>query len=409
MNSTHIAKDAAEPRLTSYRWFVLLLCWLCFVLTSVDRSAWGPSSLDVGKSLAVPLASLGVFATTYYIGYVISNAGGGWLGDKFGGRNIISISLVGAGLFMHAFGSTTSAAVGIVVQGLVGFFAGAEYSAGIKLLTSWFRQKELGKVMGIYTSATALGVLVANTVVPRLIRHYDWTTSYHVFGAVSVVVGILCYIVLRAGPVFTAPTVKANGAKAGYAELFKNKDLMLVALSGFGGFWGTYGFVTWSNALMIKGHGISPITAGTIVSIYAVMGIFGKPLIGWISDKFDGARRVPAMIMYALFAIMLVVFGLMKSETGFMLAAPLLGLGAYCYLPMVVALVPDLVGTKNVGLAAGVINALWQLGSMLVPVVVGGVFAATHHNFLAALGTLAIGPVIALITMYFVNERSASA
>ncbi len=50
-----------------YRWVVLVLCWLAFTMTSVDRSTWGPASVFVGEDLGVPLASLGVFATAYYI------------------------------------------------------------------------------------------------------------------------------------------------------------------------------------------------------------------------------------------------------------------------------------------------------------------------------------------------------
>jgi sugar phosphate permease len=95
-------------------------------LTSADRSAWGPSSLFVGKDLGVPLASLGVFAAAYYTGYVISNAGSGVLIDRIGARTLISASLVGAGMFMFLFGSTPSAGIGIAIQAAVGVFAGAE-------------------------------------------------------------------------------------------------------------------------------------------------------------------------------------------------------------------------------------------------------------------------------------------
>jgi hypothetical protein len=70
-----------EGTRSRYRWMVLLLFWLAFTMfwlaftmASVDRSTWGPASVFVGKDLSVPLASLGVFATSYYIGYVISNA-----------------------------------------------------------------------------------------------------------------------------------------------------------------------------------------------------------------------------------------------------------------------------------------------------------------------------------------------
>lgn len=387
-----------------YRWVVLVLCWLAFTMTSIDRSTWGPASIFIGEDLGVPLASLGLFATFYYIGYVASNAGSGFLTDKVGGRLLITVSLVGAGASMIFFGSTTSAAIGMGIQALIGLFAGAEYAAGIKLISSWFRPEELGKAMGIYTSATSLGVVVANTAVPYLIEHYSWHASYLLFGGISIVAGLVCYAILRPGPVVTRKTHTAGGRSA-LRELARNKNLLLLALAGFGGFWGTYGFITWSNALMIKGHGIDPAVAGGIVAIYAALGVLGKPLIGWIADKFNGARRIPTMVVLGCFSVMLVVFGLLDDAVAFFIAAPLLGLGAYCYLPLIVALVPRLVSSNVVGSAAGMTNAMWQIGSVLVPLAVGAVFAATDNSFMAALITLAAGPFLGMIIMYFVNER----
>jgi len=43
-------------------------------MTSVDRSTWGPASVAVSHSPAVPLAAIGVFATAYYVGYVVSDS-----------------------------------------------------------------------------------------------------------------------------------------------------------------------------------------------------------------------------------------------------------------------------------------------------------------------------------------------
>ncbi|YCI01025.1 MFS transporter (plasmid) [Arthrobacter sp. D2-10] len=374
-------------------------------MTSLDRSTWGPSSIFVGEDLGVPLASLGVFATGYYIGYVVSISGGGILTDKFGGRTIIAVSLVGAGSFMFVFGSTTSAVIGILVQGTVGLFAGAEYAAGIKLISSWFKPHQLGKVMGIYTSAVSLGVVIANTAVPALIDLYGWTASYHVFGVVSVIVGIVCYVVLRPGPIVTRSSRAAG--KSTFRTLVGNKNLVLLALAGFGGFWGAYGFITWSNALIIKGHGIDPAVAGGIVALYAALGVLGKPIMGWVSDYFNASRRVPAMIVYAVFAVTLLIFGLMNNATAFLIVAPLLGLGASCFMPLMVALVPRLVGSEMIGTAAGFMSGFWQLGSVLVPLAVGGVFALTGQSFFAAFATLAAGPAVAILFMYFVNERPA--
>ena len=94
-----------------YRWVVLTLSWAAFTMTSVDRSLWGPASVAVGRHLGVSLAGLGIFATGYYIGYVLSSASGGVLTDWLGGRVVLSCSLFVAGAFMLLFGEADSIAL----------------------------------------------------------------------------------------------------------------------------------------------------------------------------------------------------------------------------------------------------------------------------------------------------------
>jgi sugar phosphate permease len=96
--------------------------------------------------------------------------------------------MLGAGAFMMLFGATSSAAIGITVQAITGLFAGADYAAGIKLLASWFEPRELGMVMGVFTTATSLGAVIANAIVPSVIEKSGWQTSYHAFGLLSIVV-----------------------------------------------------------------------------------------------------------------------------------------------------------------------------------------------------------------------------
>jgi ACS family glucarate transporter-like MFS transporter len=70
-----------------------------FTMTSVDRSTWGPAAGSIGQDLGVELAALGLFTTTYYIGYVLSNACGGFLANWLGPRIIISGSILFSGGF----------------------------------------------------------------------------------------------------------------------------------------------------------------------------------------------------------------------------------------------------------------------------------------------------------------------
>lgn len=386
-----------------YRWVVLLLSWAAFTMTAVDRSTWGPASVAVGEHLGVSLAGLGVFATGYYVGYVISNAGGGFLTDWLGGRVVIACTLFVAGGFMILFGETTSVAMGIAFQACIGVFAGCDYSAGVKLISQWFPAKDRGFAMGIFMTATSLGTVIANAIVPSLIESSGWRTSYHVFGAASMVVAVLCFFLLRNG----------NEAAAGaarevpkFGSLLRNRDLFLLGLAGFGGLWGTYGFITWSNALMIKGSHVSPVQAGAVVAIFGIAAVVAKPLIGVISDVFGGKRKVLTMVVLGAFVVTLLVFGSASSLTAFMWIAPFLGIAAYVYSPLMVALIPNLSGVRLSGSAAGATNAFWQLGSTIVPVVLGAVFQATGSFFLA-FATLAAGPLLGMLLMLGVREHGA--
>ncbi|MGW2207475.1 MFS transporter [Streptomyces sp. NPDC001774] len=381
---------------------MLLLSWAAFTMTAVDRSTWGPASVSVGEHFGVSLAGLGVFATGYYIGYVVSNACGGVLTDWIGGRVVLSSTLFAAGGFMILFGETSSAALGITFQACIGVFAGCDYSAGVKLISQWFGPASRGFALGVFMTATSLGTVIANAVVPGLIEASGWRASYHVFGISSMVVAVLCSVFLRNG------TGAGTGAEPGrlprLGPLLRNRDLVFLGLAGFGGLWGTYGFITWSNALMVKGSGISPAEAGGVVAVFAVVAVVAKPLIGIATDRFCGGRRkVPAVFVLGSFAVALLLFGTAESLTACLWIAPFLGIAAYVYSPLMVALIPQLSGVRLAGSAAGTTNAFWQLGSTVVPVVVGAVFQSTH-SFPAAFATLAAGPLLGMLLMLAVRE-----
>ncbi|TVT37487.1 MFS transporter [Amycolatopsis rhizosphaerae] len=379
---------SAKP--TPYRWVVLLLCWAAFTMTSVDRSTWGPAAAAVSDSWHVPLAALGIFATCYYIGYVLSNAAGGFLTDWVGSRLVLGLSLLVAGSLMIVFGSTTSIPVGITVQGLVGLFAGVEFSAGMKLITTWLPEREIGLASGIFMTATSLGTVIANAVVPTLIKHGNWGASYHLFGGVTVVLAVLCTVFLRNG---TAVRGDARRALPDLRPLLRNRDLLLLGLAGFGGLWGTYGFVTWSNTLMMKGSHLSGVDAGLVVVIFSGVAVAVKPLVGWVTDRLGLGMRLPIMAILLLFTASLLVFGAMRSYGAFLAVAPVLGIAAYAYSPLTAAMIPKLAGGRLAGSAAGAVNAVWQLGSVLVPAAVGPVFRATG-SFYAAFALLAAGPLL---------------
>jgi sugar phosphate permease len=378
----------------------LFLAWFAFLLSFIDRLAWANVAVAVGQSLGMTVAALGVFVTSFYVGYVTSNAIGGFFVDRFGGRLMLMLGLVLLGLFTYCFGYVRSVGAGIALQVLMGLAAGVDYAACIKLLTVWFGIRDRGRAVGLFLTATSLGVVTTNLIVPALLKAFGWIGVYQRLGVITVVCGVICFVLLRDTP---SSASERSNEKLNFAVLFHNRELLLLSAAGFGALWGTWGVAFWANALLVKGHGFSIEKASLVVALFGVGAVVAKPLVGLISDYLGGIRRVPILICLAGFVVMLLVFGALRTDTAFMLAAPILGVFAFVYSPLMAAFIAEVAGRQLAGSATGLTNSSWQLGSAIVPLAVGAVYHASH-SFYAAFVTLAVGPLLGSLAMLLVRE-----
>jgi sugar phosphate permease len=402
VDSVHAA-PAAQAEGSYYRWVLLAVVWAAFLLSYVDRIAWSSVAAPVGHSLGLSVSMLGAFVTAFYVGYVLANIAGGIMTDVLGGRTMLTLALVPLGVFTFSFGFTQTLWAGIVIQFAMGMAAGADYSAGMKIIAAWFR-KDRGRAMGLYTTATSLAVVLTNATVPTLSEWVGWPNAFRLLGGITLVCALLAWTVLRDAPSGEPPLARIKAGDV--LTLLKSRSLVLLAIAGGGGLWATVGFGAWGNALMTKQYGISPVAAGSIVACFGIGAVIAKPVLGWLSDIYNGARKTISILCLAAFAVMLFVFGQCFTAPQFYLLAPLLGAVAFGYTPVLMAQVSDASGRNSAGAAAGLTNAIWQSGSAVSPLVVGYFYQQTH-SFSIALLTLAVGPMVAVVALSFLPGRSS--
>jgi sugar phosphate permease len=382
-----------------YRWVVLFIAWLSFLFSFMDRLTWANVAVSAGQSLGLSVAQLGVFVTAFYVGYVICNAVGGVMSDIVGGRATLTISMLALGASTFLFGFTSSLTMGITLQAVMGLAAGADYASCVKLIVNWFDRSSRGRAMGLLLVASSLGVTATNAIVPTLAAWVGWRGVYQALGIATVLVGVIAYALLRDRP-SDHPAIAAKAPPIG--PLLRDRNVLLLTLTGFGAFWGTWGFAFWANALMIRGHGLTAVEAGLVMSLAGIAAMIGKPLIGLLADWLGGKEKWLTIGTLALFAAMLLVFGTLHDRLAFQIAAPLLGFGAFVYSPLLAVMVADVAGAALAGSATGLTASVWQLGSAIVPVVVGVIFQATG-SFMAAFATLAAGPALAILCLLFLK------
>jgi sugar phosphate permease len=378
---------------------ILALTWLALLICFVDRLAWGNVALDAGRSLGMELTALGAFVTAFYAGYVLSNAAFGFLTDAIGPRVVLGVGLLALGALTFLFGFTRSFIMGACIQALMGLASGVDYSAGVKLNTAWFDKLQRGTAFGIYLTATSLAVVVTNSTVPLLAERWSWRGAYEALGSATVLVSVACLAFLKNVP---ASEKRATNTRPTFALLARKPGLVLVAIAGYGAMWGTWGFTFWANALMVKGRGLKAAEAASIMVMFGVGAVVAKPVIGAVSDWLGGRRKMLVVACLGGFAPALLAFGWTNSAEAFRYLAPALGVFAFVYSPLMGAVVAELAGAELAASATGLTNALWQLGSVTVPVVVGAVFQSTH-SFHAAFVALAAGPAVGAVVMALVR------
>jgi MFS family permease len=184
--------------------------------------------------------------------------------------------------------------------------------------------------------------------------------------------------------------------------LFRDRTMLLLGLAGFGALWGTWGFAFWAGALMTRGYGLSVTQAGYVVALFGAGAVVAKPAIGLVSDLL-GQRKWLVVICLGFFVATLLVFSQLSTLTAFKVMAPVLGIGAFAYSPLMNTMVAEAAGRGLAASGAGLTNAFWGLGNVIVPTVVGLVYQATG-SFASAFVTLAAGPLFGAVCMVFIRE-----
>ena len=413
MSSDNAAIDTSDAvrvdvqSLFTYRWVILSVAFSVLITSFTVRVAWGNAAVYVGQSLSLQPTAIGAVVTAFFVGYVLANSFGGFAADRFGPSIAITCALVPLGIFTFCFGFVTNLYQAIALQTLMGLSAGVNFAATTKIVCAWFPPLRRGGAFGLMATASSLPVIVANATFPYVLQHFSWNQLYRGIGCFAILVATICFFTLRNDPPNRVVQYRKDAATPRMAatvwQIIQNRNLIIFTFAGFGATWGTWGFTFWANALLVKGHGFSPTTAGEIMTIFGIGGFIAKPLFGFLSDLLGGRRKSLMLLCFVGLSVGVMVFGSLSSESAFKLAAPFVGVAAFGYNPLQTAMLPDLIGNKIVGSAAGLSNAFTQIASMIAPIVIGFVFGSTG-SFYGAFWVIACGPLFAAICMIFVRE-----
>lgn len=403
---------------------MLFAAMFCYLFFYTGRQTFGFAIPGIEAEFGVSKETLGWVSAALLWCYAIGQAINGNLGDKYGGRRVMS-----AGAILSCIANwAASFATGVLslgaLWGLNGYFQAMGWAPGSRLLSNWFGKHERGKVFGFYVFAAGMASVLSfvTSIIVVHVLQLDWRWIFRLPVLLMLVGGIAFYLIARERPEDlgfqsphddvadedTAPDVADDESSwARYKAVLSNWRLLLGGLAiGFQNS-ARYGLLVWVPVHFLGGAGEAAPSNSFIdpqwISVALPVGMaIGAATNGWVSDNVFGSKRYLAIVLYMVLATVtsLFMYTIPASDVYLGLATLFL-CGFFVYGPQSSfwALCPDLVGHKRAGTAIGIMNFFAYLFAGLGEPLIGG-FMDTHHDtslvFLIVAGASAASATVAL-------------
>ena len=296
-----------------YKWEVLLLLWMAYLLNQADRQVFNTVLPAIRDALNLTDTSIGLIATIFNLCYAFMVPMGGWVGDKFSRKWVVTIAI----LFWSVATMFTGLATGVIMLILMrsvatgggeAFFGPANYS-----LLGQYHKETRARAMSIHQTAYYVGVILAGWLAGYIADKLGWQYSFIIFGAVGVIWGIIMAIRLKDKKEENADTAAKEDNKVGILDGFKvvfTTPTALMLTIGFSGLiFVITGFMTWVPAFLQEEFGQNQAAAGFNSMFWTYLAAFvGVLLAGSLSDKFAAKTNKARMLLQAFGLIAGAVF-----------------------------------------------------------------------------------------------------
>ncbi len=396
---SHIFKS---PELLSLGWnsqdygfyaggYSFLCVWGGLIICGMLLDKWGvrfTGSLFVG--MMVGGGALVAYAIS---GSFAQSAFSSWLGNYMSKPSLI-IAYVGCMLF-----------------GLGSEIAGVAVTRSI---AKWFKGKEMALAMGLQLSIARLGTAMAFVLSPILVMAQEpdvrgiiypfiQTNKPALVGLVLMIIGVIVWSVFITMDARLDKQTGENDKKElseedkfKFSDIFKilgNKHYILISLLCVFFYCCIISFKKFATSILIPRFDIEVEVAKWMVAMIPFFTVIFTPLFGSLVDYIGKATRwMITGSCLVLVSHILIAFAPEGSQFCGYLAISLLGIG-YSLVPAAMwPSVPKIIPEKNLGTAYSMIYWIQNMGMLLVPIFVGGIFtkyvieAGNHEQELMAAG-----------------------
>ena len=329
---------------------------------------------------------------------------------------LVALTVVGSGAFSTIFIHSPWQLIA-----LWGFVVGAGTGSmalvfAASIANRWFIERK-GTVLGALTAAAATGQLIFLPGLSWLATHHGWKSVSITVACAAWVMVPLIAIFLKESPAemgltpygapegYVAPVqVKRNAAKEALGALkdaSKIRDFWYLAGSFFVCGLSTNGLVGTHFIAAAHDHGMSQVTAGSLLALVGIFDVAGTMASGFLTDKIDPRKLLFLYYLFrglSLFLLPAILFQTVHPST--LVFVIFYGLDWVATVPPTIVLCRAILGPQRGTVIYGWVFASHQLGASTAALG-AAVLRTKFGNYSIA---FYISGIFCIVTCYFVLQ-----
>jgi len=414
--------ESQKIRPSKGRWYILVLIGLMYLITYLDRVNISTAAPMISKEFGFDKITMGVIFSAFVWAYAMFQVPGGWLGDRFGARNVLTIIVGYWSVMTAATAAATGATSFMALRFLFGIGEAGAFPGATRAMQLWYPRHERGFVQGITHSASRLGAAIAPPIVVLIMTTLGWRSVFYICGAVGFVWSVLWYFAYRNLPEDHAlvneaelkhirgTDEKGNAKKANvekkpsvpWGTLLRSPNMWAIMCAYFTYVYCLWIFLSWLPSYLVEFRHFTLLKVGFLASLPLWAGVVGDTVGGlatdWLLAKTGNiklARRAVAIVGMLGCAVFIVPAALAENAYT----------AVYCLTASMFFLectigpswaVPMDMGGEHSGTVSGMMNMAGNIGGALSPIVFGVLvqFGSWQAPFIVAACLLVLGAAV---------------
>jgi ACS family glucarate transporter-like MFS transporter len=376
------------------RWLILGLLFAISVVTYIDRVNISVTARQMMPALGLTDQQMGFVFSSFVIGYALFQIPGGWLGDRWGARIVLTVGLLWWSCFTALTAmAATSPLVGAV--GIVGALALTRFLLGVgeavalptfnRAVTDWLPAHERGLGIGIAIGGIGVGSAITPPITAWIMVNYGWQSAFYLAAILGLGLAFVWWLFARNRPADhpwertqnhtdTPGNTSASSPAIPWTALRNTPTVWWLVLSYACLGYVAYIYMSWFYLYLVNVRGFNMLRGGMFAAAPFLAILISCPLGGWATDRLalrfglTQGRRCIGLTGMVLAAAFIALGAMMESPY---LAIASLSLGAgwlYFSVGAYWASTSDLSQT-HAGSLSGLMNMGANIGGTLSPTI----------------------------------------